>query len=329
MADQPKSAGAAPASPWHAGEKAMQHSVGVTERMDEVGGRVIRDHLPEQHRQFYPLLPFVVLGAVDPEGRPWATLRAGTPGFLQSPDAASLRVIATRDDQDPAERGMENGDAVGLLGIQLQTRRRNRLNGSIRRRDAASFDIGVAQSYGNCPQYIQRRAPAFTRDPSAASDIAPVTLERLDDRARQIIRGADTFFVASYYDAGAGAGARQVDVSHRGGKPGFVRLDDDGVLTVPDFAGNMFFNTLGNLLLNPRAGLVFIDFETGDLLQLSGSAELLLDSPEIASFDGAERLWRFRPQRIVYRAAALPMRLSREIGGESPNSLRTGSWETR
>ncbi|MDR5671235.1 pyridoxamine 5'-phosphate oxidase family protein, partial [Burkholderia cenocepacia] len=96
--------------------------------------------------------------------------------------------------------------------------------------------------------------------------------------------------VASYVGDGA---ERQVDVSHRGGKAGFVRIGDDGVLTIPDFAGNLFFATLGNFRVNPRAGIVFADFETGDVLQMTGEAEVDLDSPEIAAFQGAERLWRF------------------------------------
>ena len=66
---------------------------------------------------------------------------------------------------------------------------------------------------------------------------------------------------------GAAYGA---DISHRGGRPGFVRVDGD-VLTIPDFRGNRYFNTLGNLIAEPRASLLFVDFETGDLLQLQGS----------------------------------------------------------
>lgn len=312
-------------SPWHEGEIAIQQRVGVAERMQTLGSRVIRDYLLDQHRDFYPLLPFVVLGTVDPEGRTWATVRAGQPGFLQAPDEKTLNVAIPRDSADPAERGMAQGEGVGLLGIDPGTRRRNRLNGTIKQRTDDGFDIGVVHSYGNCPQYIQRRRPEFTRDPRLPSS-APVTvMSALDARSRALIGQADTFFVASYVDREGSA--RQVDVSHRGGKAGFVRIGDDGVLTVPDFPGNLFFNTLGNLHVNPRAGLVFVDFASGDLLQLTGSVEILLDSPEIALFQGAERLWRFTPQQIVHRPAGLPLRLAFQPDGWSPNSLMTGSWE--
>src|SRR5262249_13060279 len=156
------------------------------------------------------------------------------------------------------------------------TRRRNRLNGLVQRQDDGAFDVVVDQSYGNCPQYIQLRQFRFVRSPAEPASAAPRFLDRLDDRARAMIAQADTFFVASYVDREDGR--RQVDVSHRGGKPGFVRIGEDGELTIPDFAGNLFFNTLGNLLINPKGGLLFTDFETGDLLQLSGNAEIILES---------------------------------------------------
>lgn len=315
----------ATASPWHDGEVALQRSAGVAERMADVGRRVIRDYMPDQHRDFYVQLPFVVLGSVDTRGDVWATLRANAPGFMQSPDPKSLGVGLARDPGDPAEAGFNDGDAIGLLGIELHTRRRNRLNGTVQRVDEGGFTIAVGQSYGNCPQYIQLRQFAFTR---AADRFQPVEtvqyMDALNARAKEMIIGADTFFVASYVDLPDGT--RQVDVSHRGGKPGFVHLSETGVLTVPDFAGNLFFNTLGNFSVNPRAGLVFVDFATGDLLQLTGVPEVVLHGPEIAAFQGAERFWRMTPTRILYRPAALPLRWADESEGASPNSMMTGDW---
>lgn len=87
-----------------------------------------------------------------------------------------------------------------------------------------------------------------------------------------------------------------------------MRAGGDGWLTIPDFVGNRFFNTLGNIAVNPRAGLTFPDFSTGGLLQMSGEAELLSEAPNGVPPDGAERYWRFRPRRIVWRADALPIR---------------------
>jgi predicted pyridoxine 5'-phosphate oxidase superfamily flavin-nucleotide-binding protein len=298
-----------PGSTWHEGEVALQQELGVDERMAEIGPKVIRDFMPDQHRAFFRQLPFVVVGTVDASGDAWATLRAGSPGFLSSPDPHSLHVALARNPEDPAEQGMDDGGAIGLLGIELHTRRRNRLNGTITRSSDDAFDVAVGESFGNCPRYISVRDAEFARNPAMPTPEAARHTDRLDDAARRMIAAADTFFVASYADNEIGA--RRVDVSHRGGRPGFVHVSKDGVLTIPDYAGNMFFNTLGNLLTNPKAGLVFAGFDTGDLLQLSGDTEIILDSPEIAKFDGAERLWRFTPRRIAYRPDALPLRWRR------------------
>ncbi|MEJ1979063.1 MAG: pyridoxamine 5'-phosphate oxidase family protein [Acetobacteraceae bacterium] len=312
-------------SPWHEGELRLQRSVGVAERLDDIGRRSVRDHLVEQHRAFYPQLPFIVLGVVDPQGDAWATLRANPPGFLSAPEPTRLHIALRPEPSDPADTGIADGAAIGMLGIELHTRRRNRLNGVVRHKNPAGFDVQVEQAFGNCPQYIQKRAFAFFRDPARPPGPAAIALTALDDRARAMIAQADAFFVASY--AAAADGHRQVDVSHRGGKPGFVRVGKDGVLTIPDFAGNLFFNTLGNFLVNPKAGLVFVDFETGDLLQMTGEAEVILESPEIAAFQGAERLWRFRPRRVVHRPQGLPLHWAPMADGISPNALMTGSWD--
>ena len=123
-----------------------------------------------------------------------------------------------------------------------------------------------------------------------------------DDAIRRLILRADTFFIATAYPADkcdVTAQTHGVDVSHRGGKPGFVRVESDTTLIVPDYAGNQFFNTIGNLLVNPRAGLLFIDFATGDLLYLATESEILWGGEKIKTFEGAQRLLRFRVGAII------------------------------
>ncbi len=309
-------------SPFHSGEVELQRSLGVADRMEVFGRRVIRDHMTDQHRDFFEQLPFVVTGAVDDQGDVWATLLAHEQGFAKSPDPKRLEFALPLDLADPAVAGMDEGAAIGLLGIELHSRRRNRMNGRIERRSAHGLSVVVEHSFGNCPQYIQARnwQAASTQ---TGKLVAAENLPSFDAEARAAIAAADTFFVASYVDLPDGS--RQVDASHRGGKPGFVRIDADGVLTIPDFAGNLHFNTLGNFLLNPRAGLVFVDFQSGDMLQLTGVAEVVLDSPDIAAFQGAERLWTFTPTKIVRRKAAFPLRF--DFIDWSPNSLLTGDWD--
>lgn len=290
-------------SPWHRGERLMQQRVGVAEQMEAHGSRMIRDFLTEQHRAFFPLLPFIAVGSVDARGAPWAGLIEGVPGFINSPDDKTLHIGAPSDRDDPATAGIAVGAAVGLLGIQLHTRRRNRLNGIVTARGEAGLTVRVVQSFGNCPRYIRPREVSFAPD-SAPRRRGIVGLFRgLDDEARRAIASAETCFVASYVDEGR----RAIDVSHRGGPAGFIGVSGD-VLSIPDYNGNRHFNTLGNLLLNPRAGLLFVDFASGDVLQLSGTTEIVFEGPEVQAVPDAERLWRFRIEQTVRRRGALALR---------------------
>ncbi|GAB1577762.1 pyridoxamine 5'-phosphate oxidase family protein [Bordetella petrii] len=307
---------------WHAGETYLQEQIGVADRMRAVGQRVVRDYMPDQHREFYAQLPFIVLGSVDGIGDAWATMLSGRPGFMASPTPTTLDIAAQAGAGDPAGAGLQAGAPVGLLGIEMHTRRRNRMNGIVSHA-GSGLRVEVDQSFGNCPRYIQLRDWHFARDPQQPFAAPREDLPALDPAARAMIEAADAFFVASYADR---AERRQVDVSHRGGKAGFVRVSDDGLLTIPDFDGNLFFATLGNFVLNGKAGLIFVDYERGDVLQMTGDAAVLLDSPEIAAFQGAERLWTFRARCIVRRRGALALRWRFQQDGWSPNSLMTGDW---
>jgi uncharacterized protein len=290
-------------------------------------GDGIRKYMHEQFRLFFSQLPCLFVSASDAHGWPLATLLSGAPGFVQSPDAVTLHIEAVPDPGDPAAEALLPGREIGLLGIDLSTRRRIRANGRIVRRDADGMRVAVEQSFGNCPQYIQLRILAATRAASVQTAAVPAeSFDRLDDAARTAIAVADTFFVASRSRARDGD-AYGADISHRGGRPGFVRVDDErsgNVLTIPDFRGNRYFNTLGNLIAEPRASLLFVDFESGDLLQLQGTADVDWDPAAAQRFPGAERLWRFHIARVWRRKAAVPLRWS--LSEYAPTTLRTGLW---
>ena len=312
-------------SPFHPGEQELQRRTGRRDAMEKFGQRVIRPEMPDQHREFYAQLPFMVAGAVDGGGWPWASLLVGDPGFAQSPDPRRLTVILHDAPDDPVLNAMQIGARLGLLGIELHTRRRNRVNGRIAAMSGAGFELSVDQSFGNCPQYIHDRDVRFIRRPGSSGAGDPVTrFTQLDESVTAMIRRADTFFVTSFAPDQGDPITQGVDVSHRGGKPGFIKVEGDK-LTIPDFRGNFYFNTLGNFLINPKAGLVFADFGSGDVLQLTGTVELLEgDHPDIAGFDRAERGWRFTLDHGVHTPDALPFR---GAGGEpSRNSLATGEW---
>jgi len=292
-------------SPWHEGEKALHARIGLAEKLERAGRVSLRDMMPDQHRLFFAQLPFLVMGSVDEQGSPWASLLAGLPGFASSPDPRRLDIDLLPFPGDPLLAALKPGAQIGVLGIELPTRRRNRMNGRIIAVGESGFSIAVDLSFGNCPQYIhQRDYLAFK--PVAMPAVE--TFQGLADSARALIERADPFFIASF--APGEGPSHGVDISHRGGPAGFLSVASDGTVTVPDYSGNRYFNTLGNLAVNPKAGLLFVYFTNGDVLQLTGRTEIVWDGAEVGALPGAERLWRFFPSRGQWLRAAMPLRFS-------------------
>ena len=306
-------------SPFHPGEHQVQEKMGVRERMEAVGRRVTRGVMPDQHREFFALLPFLVLGTVDAAGQPWASVATGKPGFITSPEPTLLRLGAL-----PAHAAhLVLGGDVGALGIDLGTRRRNRANGLVSALGGHGFDIDVKQSFGNCPRYIQARDWTML-DPAVHAPGRALHGRWLGAAERALIAAADTFFIASALGSLRDEASHGVDVSHRGGPAGFVRVDDEHTLVAPDFNGNSYYNTLGNLRLNPRAGLLFIDFDSGTTLHVAVETEILWDGPEVARFAGAERVLRFRVLERLTAERALPLRW--RFREPSPFLRDLGAW---
>jgi predicted pyridoxine 5'-phosphate oxidase superfamily flavin-nucleotide-binding protein len=238
-------------SPFHDGEQMVQTKVGVRDQMERRGRVVIRSFMPDQHREFFANQPFLVLSSADREGQPWASMLFGAPGFMTSDQPDLLKVEAWPAAGDPLLHGLGNGAPVGGLGIELPSRRRNRVNGRIeQRRDGIGFALRVQQSFGNCPRYIQARAPQPRLSPDRPQAIQ--SNDHLIKTDIDLIAVADTFFIASRSAALDDSRSSGLDVSHRGGLPGFVQVISDRELCFPDYKGNLLFNTLGNLLVDPR-----------------------------------------------------------------------------
>jgi uncharacterized protein len=292
---------------WHAGERLLQERAGVAARMAEIGPRLLRDAMPQQHREFFAELPFLVAGTLDADGQPWASLVAGPVGFAQSPTPQVLRMSADACWDEQARGHLRVDAAVGFLGLQAHTGRRNRLNGWIAAIGEQGVDIAVGQSYGNCPKYIRPREAFHSPTTTLSSRGMSPTLSA---EALRIVSAADTFFIATAHPAAsqAHAPAEGVDVSHRGGPSGFVQIASDGSLLVRDYAGNSFFNTLGNLQLEPRCGLLFLDHANGDRLQVAGRAEVLWESQPPSAAPATERLLKIEVRQAVLARGGLPLR---------------------
>jgi predicted pyridoxine 5'-phosphate oxidase superfamily flavin-nucleotide-binding protein len=213
-----------------------------------------------------------------------------------------VRIDATPFPGDPLAEALHGaGTQVGVLAIDLATRRRLRLYGEAERRPDGIY-VRARQVYANCPKYIQAREPETGGAEPGLQDGYALRSRGLTDEQRRLISEADTFFIASAHPEGG------ADVSHRGGNPGFVRFLDVNALEFPDYSGNTMFNTLGNIAVNPNTGLLLLDFEGGGTLQLTGEALIVWDAGRAARFAGAERVIEFRIQEAVETRGAVPLR---------------------
>jgi predicted pyridoxine 5'-phosphate oxidase superfamily flavin-nucleotide-binding protein len=283
---------------FHQGELAMQRQAGV-ERVAAQVGRNLHSWIPDEYAVFLRERPFVVTAGQDDGGRVWASLLVGGVGFAQVLDERRLLLAAAPAPGDPLEppRGR-----IGVLAIDFDARARIRVNGPAKR-TPDGIVVAVEEAFGNCPKYIQRRLPTARLETGPGQgwrDGADLTARQVD-----LVRAADTFFIASAH------AQRGADASHRGGRPGFVEVASGGrSLRFPDYSGNRMFQTLGNLAVDPRAGLLFIDWESGTALQLTGRARVVWDAGEVAARPGAERLVDVEIDAVRERPAAMPARWS-------------------
>lgn len=250
--------------PFHAGELELQRRAGVLEDAQAVG-RIISRRIPVGAGRFLERQRFAVASSLDDRGRVWASLLTGSAGFVGVVDDQMLRLAAQPNPGDPLAVNLAGRPELGLLVLDPRTRQRMRFNGRGLLAPEGTFLL-VEQAYGNCPKYIQRRALEPEADPARPG--VPHAAERLSPRQQDWMRQADTFFIASFHPTGG------ADASHRGGFPGFVRVIGEDRLAFDDYPGNAMFNTLGNLVAYAQAGLLFVDFASGDLLQLTGHARV-------------------------------------------------------
>ncbi|WP_411079890.1 pyridoxamine 5'-phosphate oxidase family protein [Streptomyces sp. cmx-18-6] len=296
---------------YHHGEIAVQERAGFVRPAGQAHGS-IDNTVPPVAAAFLAQQPFIVMGGTDERGRIWATQLTGEPGFLTVPEPHTLNIGALPPPEDPlagllagAGSGVGGEPArIGMIGIEPATRRRMRMNGRAFR-DGDGLRVELDQVISNCPKYIQKRDHhPVTETGSPASSRTAVDSTELSPGQQRTLRAADTFFVATASDRG------DADASHRGGNPGFVQVLSPRLLRWPDYAGNAMFLTLGNLELNPAAGLFVPGWETGASLHLTGSARTVWDEEEVARHPGAQRLVEFEITAVREISAASPLRWS-------------------
>ncbi len=309
-------------SPYHRGERALHERYGRYEEQTAMARHVHAPQLDDTQQRFIETLDYVVVGSVDATGRPWASMIFGEPGFVRAPDRNTIEINAEPLDGDRLRDNITPGAPMSIVAVELATRRRIRSNVTFTSSLQPGIRLHVDQAYGNCPKYIQSRTFVRT-DEAQANPGGATTFTSLTPSARAIVERSDTFFVASHNPEDDQHDVGGVDVNHRGGRPGFVRIVGDDLI-VPDYFGNFAFNTLGNFLINPVAGLLFVDFDTGDILQLTGTTTILWEDDEaLDDMHGAQRGWRFTPTEGTLLPHAV--RGTWEFGGYSAATLRTGT----
>lgn len=289
-------------SGFHEGERAVQLRAAETAIADR-NITVLTDTVVGGARPFIAKQFMVALASMDDTGAVWSSVLFGKLGFLHTEDGKTIQVdVASeeRDLADPLWRNIAGTPDLGMLFIELGSRRRYRVNGRIARADAAGLTVAIREAYPNCPKYIQRRHLRQIGAPRLPGQSAEGTVLR--GAVEALIRQADTLFVASHH---AEAGA---DASHRGGNAGFIQIVDDTTLRIPDYHGNSLFNTLGNFHSDSRAGLCIPDFEHGQMLQLTGDAVVVwnMDDPHNDT-GGTRRYWEFKVQRWILRDTPQPL----------------------
>ncbi len=275
-----------PAAVFHDGELDVQRRAGLTAEAARLARMLEQDAFSPGMTRFAAARTSVFLTARDDAGTLWTTVVVGDPGFCRAEDSV-LAVGAAPLPGDPLH-ALAAGQPIGVLLIDFASRRRLRVNGTL----VTSGDglrIAVAQAYGNCPKYIHRELA----EPGPAD--APLRYTRsaaLDGRQRDVVTGAGTFILGTTHPTGG------LDTSHRGGDPGFLRVDGDG-LWWPDYPGNNVFNSLGNIAVDPAAALLVVD-GAGSRLHLTGTASLDWSSPALADDEmPATRSVRFTPAACV------------------------------
>lgn len=275
---------------FHKGERHIQKKLGE-EHIANLSSRLVLNCVVGNAVNFVENQSTIIISSQGIDGYVWTSFVVGQKGFVKVPQPGTLVInmsmlCCKRDDL--LDQNIQSNHNIGCLFIDPVFGRRFRVNGTVDLEDC-NLKVTVIEAYPNCPKYIQRRASVISPDFDIERPVI-VKGRDIDEEGRACISGADTFFVGTIGSDG------KLDASHRGGKKGFIQLLDNRTLKIPDYKGNSFYNTLGNISLHPFTGLLFIDFDTGGILQLTGNAGLLFDQrteSDLKETGGTGRYWLF------------------------------------
>lgn len=280
---------------YHQGELQVQELAG--ESMIAVrNGRIVKNEIIKGAIPFLEKQPMIIVSSADRNQKVWISALMGQEGIASVQDTQHIQLLSSKIKSAHTDIFYANAlqhPQVGMLFIELSSRRRYRINGSLSPHEEG-YLIDVKEAYANCPKYIQKQRRKADND-----EVSSPTLfagNYLDKYASEMIRHADTFFVGSMNAAG------NLDASHRGGNKGFVEIIDHQHLRIPDYSGNSMYNTLGNFVDHPQAGLLFLNLTSGTALQLSGKAKIETQKNsvrDLALSGGTGRFWTFEIEEWI------------------------------
>lgn len=285
---------------FHAGERQIQAEAGTdTDAYEVQAAQAMSPELVEHEVAFIEGRTFSVAASVDDMGAPWASplLSIADQQLFDVVDETTIDIRPSLAVGDELATNVAATAALGVLFFDPSKRRRAKSLGSGRVLEDGTIRYELSRYFGLCPKYIAKRShqpgQVLTDDDNRVEQSTGLTASAIAQ-----LRGSDTVFLASHHD---GHGA---DATHRGGRPGFIRIRDAHTIEVPDYFGNMMFNTIGNLVLDQRLGLTDVDFVTGRTVQITGSAAVIRDVDH-ELHGPAERVIRLHVDRAVSTTAPI------------------------
>lgn len=281
---------------FHDGQLAVQRITGET----EIAKSRIPMILSSIHPRAIPFIQHQVLvfpGSEDSKGNIWLSLLVGERGFIKIPSLQEIRLDLskiTSNREDIFFKNIESKPTVGLLFHEAARRARYRAWG-IASKEGDQLSFAIRMGYPSCPKHIQRELIEIPKNSKIASSEYQNGTS-LGKPEKDWIRNAHTFFIATQTKKG------DIESSHRGGDPGFIEIQENGLLRVPDYLGNSMFSTLGNIYENPKAALLFVDYKKGETLQLSGKAALQFDQnseEDLYKSGNTGRFWTFETKQWI------------------------------
>ncbi|MEM9102651.1 MAG: oxidoreductase [Pseudomonadota bacterium] len=326
----------------HPGELFIQQRKHTPSELTAQIPRYIQQDMPQQHADFYADLSYLPLATLDTQGRPWASLLVTqsdndpTVGIRISPQN-TLDIEAEMNRFDPLLQSLKQRSLSHTIesplfagvGIDFSNRRRNKLAGKIQSYDTElenklRLKLQSNEHLGNCPKYITLRSLAHCNR-QAELDISHVDNLRtsISQACKAHIDQTSTVFLATKYtseNTTTHHHPSKMGLNHRGGPPGFVRVYEDvktqstekmvsTYLVLPDYSGNRFYQSLGNIQKDALVGLVFPNFHNGDILYATGQAKNLFDKDAEALMPRTHLITQILITGLVFVKQGLNLRM--------------------